>query len=106
VTQVKDYIHRFLTLAHLIQKFNPNSKIAIFDEYPFKFEGRDVYNWEVNDTIVVDEDKTLVLCYLNEGKYSYARYIVLDPEFFILSEPSFDEGPLKTIKVKIQLSLK
>lgn len=104
-SQVKDQIHRFLTLAYLISKFNTRSKIDIFEEYPFIFEGRDVYSWKVNDTIVADEDKTLVLCYQNEGKYSYARYIVLDPEFFILTEPSFDEGPLKTVKVKILLSL-
>lgn len=106
ITQLKDHIQRFLTLGNLIYKFKKTKKMTPFDEYPFKFEGRDVYSWNVGDTIVPDEDKTLVLCHLVEGKYVYSRYIVLDPEFFLLAEPDFDEGPLKTIVLRIKLSLK
>ena len=58
--QLKDQIQRFLTLAHLINKLSSSTKVFIFEDYPFKFEGRDVYTWEIDDTIVVDEEKTLV----------------------------------------------
>jgi len=106
VQQIKDQIQRFLTLGHLLNKLNSEKLVLIFKDYPFKFEGRDVYSWEIGDVIIIDEDKTLVLCNIIEGKSALTRYIVLDPEFFILAEPNFDDGPYKTVKVCMKYSLK
>jgi len=106
IEQVKDQIQRLLSLGYLINKLSPSGKVCIFEDYPFKFESRDVHTWNKEDTIVVDEDKTLVLWNQIEGKNIYTRYIILDTEFFILAEPSFDEGPFKTVKIKMKYSLK
>lgn len=106
VQQIKDQIQRFLTLGHLLNKLNTQKQVLIFKDYPFKFEGRDVYSWQIGDAICVDEEKTLVLCNIIEGKTALTRYIILDPEFFILAEPSFDEGPYKTVRIWMKYSLK
>jgi len=56
----KDIITRFITLGNMIYNLRQRKGPSPFDEYPFNFEGRDVYSWNLNDIIVVDEDKTLV----------------------------------------------
>lgn len=106
ITQLKDQIQRFLTFLTLLYKLKDFCNESPLKEYPFQFKGRDVYSWNVGDTIVPDEDKTLVLCNLVEGKYVYSRYIVLDPEFFIFAEPDFYDGPIKTMIIRMKFSLK
>jgi hypothetical protein len=106
VNIVKEHIQRFLTLSNFLNKFKvQKAKLQVFD-YPFNFSTRDVYTWNIGDTVVADDDKTLVLWYLAEGKYTYKRYLVLDPEFFILADDDCDDSILHTIKIQIKLSLK
>jgi hypothetical protein len=61
VEQLKDHIQRFLTLCSFINKFKSGKHKMPINDYPFAFESRDVYSWQVGDTVVPDEEKTLVL---------------------------------------------
>lgn len=59
VHNLKDAIRRFFVLSELLYTLK-KSKKSWKKEYPFRFETRDVYKWNVGETIVVDDDKTLI----------------------------------------------
>ena len=96
----------FLTLRFMIYNLKWRQGSAKLNEYPFKVQERDVYKWNICDKVVVENDKTLVLCNLQIDNQLEIRYVVLDPEFFILIEPDFEDVPLKTIRIEIKAPLK
>lgn len=103
---LKDTINKFIALGKILYSLK-KKKITPFDEYPFKFEGRDVYYWRIGDIITVDDDTlTLVYCHIKIGKYGYTRYIVMDPEFFLLVEPEQDTGDQKTVALRTKEPLR
>ena len=102
---LKDAISKFIALGSMLYALRPK-KMSPFDEYPFRFEGRDVYSWNIDDIIVVTEEHTLIYCHYKVGKYGYVRYIIMDQEFFILAEPDYDEGPYKTVSIRTKEPLK
>jgi hypothetical protein len=104
--ELKNAIQQFLTIRYLLYHLKWNTEEEKISEFPFVHEHRDVYDWKVNDSIVVEMDKTLVLCNLQIGNELMIRYVVLDPEFFILIEPDFEDVPLKTIRIEIKAPLK
>lgn len=58
---IKESFERFLLIGHIICKFNKNIKSDLFTDYPFKFEGRDVYSWNIGDTVVIEDNRLCVL---------------------------------------------
>lgn len=103
--ETKNALQQFLSLRHMILHFQWRSGIEKLKEFPFKFEERDVYSWKIGEHYVVQNDKTLVLCSLQIGETFDLRYVVLDPEFFILIEPYFKEDNHKTIRIEIKAPL-
>lgn len=104
--ELKNAIDQYLTLRHMIYHLKFKADLEKIKDFPFVHEHRDVYDWNIGDTIVVEMDKTLVLCSLQIGNTLELRYVVLDPEFFILIEPDFEGSPLKTIRIEIKAPLK
>jgi hypothetical protein len=104
--ELKNALDQFLTLRHMIYHLKWRTDFEKIKDFPFVHEHRDVYDWNIGDTIVVEMDKTLVLCHLQIGNSLEIRYVVLDPEFFILIEPDFEDVPLKSIRIEIKAPLK
>lgn len=118
--EMRNAIQQFLTLRHMIylkttfsvnqssigKNIKGNSEEEKANDFPFAHEHRDVYDWKLGETIEVELDKTLVLCNLQIGNSLEIRYVVLDPEFFILIEPDFNDSPVKTIRIEIKAPLK
>jgi len=106
VKNLKEALERFFILTHLVHKLHRFEHQSPFDEYPFKTQGRDIHTWEEGDVVVVEDQETLVSCYQKTGKVSVTKYILADEEYFLLAEPDADEGPLKTVKIKVKTSWK
>lgn len=100
--ELKNAIRQFLSIRHLIYSLRTKSDNEKLNEFPFVHEQRDVYEWKIGETVVVEMDKTLVLCNLQIEDEFQTRYVVLDPEFFILVAPDFDDVPLKKIRIEIK----
>lgn len=99
--ELKNAVQQFLRLRYMLYHLKFHSLDINTDkinEFPFVHEHRDVYDWSEGDTIDVEMDKTLVLCNLQLGNNLEIRYVVLDPEFFIMIEPGFEDVHLKTIQ--------
>ena len=103
--ELKDSIDQYLTLRYMIYHLKFNTDLDNHQGFPFEHEHRDVYDWSVGD-IITDINKTLVLCNLQIGNNLEMRYVVLDPEFFILIEPNFEDTSLKSIRIEIKAPLK
>ena len=104
--ELKNAIEQYLTIRHMINVLKWRADPDKMNEYPFVNEKRDVYDWNVGDTVHVEMDKTLVLCNMQLGNSLEMRYVVLDPEFFILIEPEFEGKPNKSIRIEVKAPLK
>ena len=98
-------IRQFLSLRHMVFHLQNRPGMDKLKEFPFKFEERDVYDWKIGQEVSAENDKTLVLCSLEiENEYEL-KYVVLDPEFFILIEPNFNGDEHKTILIQVKAPL-
>jgi|JI10StandDraft_1071094.scaffolds.fasta_scaffold2798097_1 hypothetical protein len=48
----------------------------------------------------------MILCNIRLGGKMFVRYVLLDPEYFLLVEPDFSQGDEYKIKVHQKMSLK
>ena len=101
---IKDSIDRFLIVGDLIKKFKKSSNLDLHSEYPFKLEGRDVYSWNVNDIVTVEESQSLIMWSMMSGGTYNSVYIVLDPEYFILADLDHEDSYRK-IRIKKKISI-
>ncbi|CAI2383715.1 unnamed protein product [Moneuplotes crassus] len=103
--ELNNAIDQFLTLRYMIYYLKFKVDLTKPQNYPFEHEHRDVYDWNIGD-VITEINKTLVLCNIQINNSLQMRYVVLDPEFFILIEPGFEGSNLKSIRVEIKAPLK
>ncbi|CAI2383809.1 unnamed protein product [Moneuplotes crassus] len=106
IQQLQNQIRRFLTLGYFLNKLNPHQFRLSLKEYPFNFEERDTSSWKIGQTIVINENYSLVMCNIQEDGIFNPRYIILDPEFFILAEQTIDKRGRITAKICLKYVLK
>jgi len=102
---LRDQIHIFMCLRHMVTHFkwwggNENTK-----EFPISIEEREVYKWLEGSSILMEVNKKYILCNWKEIKKMVACYVVLDPEFFILVSPDFENKQDNMIKIEYKRSL-
>lgn len=90
IQQLKEYIEIFMSLRYMTYHLKWRGGVDDFKTFPIKMEEREVYKW--NDGHEVDlsnKNYQLVLCNKKVAGKLCVRYVVADPEFFILVEPKY-----------------
>jgi hypothetical protein len=82
-------------LYHLTM--NDGSSSQILKENPIKKDEREVLKWLVGGSYEVPGENELTLCNVKAASKMQVRYVMADPEYFILIEPDFSQLTQDTV---------
>ena len=102
---LRDQIHIFMCLRHMVTHFKWRGGTENTKEFPISVEEREVYKWQEGMSIPMDATKQYVLANKKDIKKMVPCYVVLDPEFFILVSPDFENKLDNMIKIEFKKSL-
>ena len=69
-------------------------------------EERAIAEWAIGSSYEVSTDIELVLCNIRINQKMSVRYVIIDPDFFLLVEPDFSKNGEYRLKVHIKQPLK
>ncbi len=91
-------------IFHLIQ--NDGHTYLKLKENPMQRDERVIAEWVIGSSYEVSTDIELVLCNVRINQKMSVRYVIIDPDFFLLVEPDFSKNGEYRVKVHIKQPLK
>ncbi len=80
--------------------------MASLREYPIKREERQIHHWQEGKAYDISANNELILCNVRLQQKMLVRYVLVDPDFFILVEPDFSNQDQYQVKVAKKVPLK
>jgi hypothetical protein len=108
VDMARMQLRQLFTLRHLLFYLSKNDDQLAHKirERPVPLESRAVQKWEESQIYEIEPNNELILCNVRLSGKMYVRYVLLDPEFFILVEPDFSQNDEYRVKIHTKISLK